>query len=99
MTKASNKWVHPLTACSYLTVITPVVVSTWTKITKNNRTGRTVLLDELSRELDRDETALHELELERIDEVDRQRRAVRDRAGEGIISSSSSSSSPFVAKS
>ncbi|CAM9509949.1 unnamed protein product [Ectocarpus sp. 13 AM-2016] len=43
------------------------------------RAGRSVLLDELSRELDRDETALHALELERIDDVDRQRRAGRDR--------------------
>ena len=44
------------------------------------RTGRSVLLEELSRELDRDETALHALELERIDEVDRQRLAGRGRA-------------------
>ncbi len=45
-----------------------------------DRTGRSVLLEELSRELDRDETALHALELERIDEVDRQRLAARGRA-------------------
>lgn len=36
-------------------------------------------MEELSRELDRDETTLHALELERIDEVDRQRRADRER--------------------
>lgn len=36
-----------------------------------HRTGRDVLLEELSRELDRDETELHALELQRMDEVDR----------------------------
>eukprot|EP00903_Cladosiphon_okamuranus_P018709 g17222.t1 len=38
------------------------------------RTGRSVLLEQLSRELDRDEAALHALELERTDELDRYRR-------------------------
>lgn len=56
-----------------------------------NRTGRSVLLEKLSRELDRDETALHALELERVDEVDRQRRrAVRER-GEAEVHLSSAS--------
>lgn len=39
-----------------------------------------MLLEELSRELDRDEKMLHALELERIDEADRQQRNGRGRA-------------------
>lgn len=47
---------------------------------RGKRAGRSALLEELARELDRDETELHRLELERIEEVDRERLGLRARA-------------------
>lgn len=44
------------------------------------RTGRDVLLEEFARELDRDETDIHRLELERNQEVHEERRAAHARA-------------------